>query len=70
MQLAPYGSYGVCDCDDVPKSKAERELEADQAEAEKLWKRGCELGDAGACAHDGPYDAQVPPRPLTTPAWK
>jgi TPR repeat protein len=70
MQLAPNGSYGVCDCEDMPKTKAERELEADQAESEKLWKRGCDLGDTKACAEEGPYDAKLPPRPLTTPVWR
>jgi len=70
MQLAPNGSYGVCDCEDMQKTKAERELEADQAESEKLWKRGCDLGDTVACGKFARFDEPLPPRPLTTPVWR
>lgn len=74
MQALGRGFYGVCDCDDGPKSKAELEVEADQARRERDYdrymKRGCELHDAVACADQAAFDAPRQRRLPTTPAWE
>ena len=74
MQALGGGFYGVCDCDDGPKSKAELEVEADQARRERDYdrymKRGCELHDAVACADQAAFDAPRQRRLPTTPAWE
>lgn len=75
-QMSPHTGYGTCDCDMNPPKKTKTELAAEARaqrryeEGEKLWKRGCELGDPRACSEIGPYDQKLPPRPAAMPAWE
>jgi len=74
MQAFGRGFGATCDCGEGPKTKAERELEAEEArryqDYHRYMKRACELHDAAACADDAAFDAPRQRRAPNTPAWE